>query len=74
VRAVDEPGRNLAGPVPAAQGSAGDAGVGDRSFERDPVGTLEPGVQLEFEFPFVEAIFPVPDISLSLPTLLIAWY
>jgi len=59
VRAVDEPGRDLPGPVPAAQGGAGDAGVGGRAFERDPLGAFELSVQLEFEFPVVEPVFPV---------------
>ena len=59
VRAVGQPGRDLPGPVPVAQGGAGGAGFGGRALERDPVRALELGVQLEFEFPVVEAVFPV---------------
>ncbi len=59
VRPVDQPGRDLPGPVPAAQGGPGRAGVRHGPVKRHPVGAFEPGAQLEFEFPVVEAVFPL---------------
>ncbi len=41
VRAVRQPGGDLPGPVPAAQGGAGSAGRGGRAFECHPVGAPE---------------------------------
>ena len=51
MRAVDEPGRNLAGPVPVAQRRPGHAGVGGRPLERHPVRPVHPQAELELEFP-----------------------
>jgi hypothetical protein len=59
VRPVDEAGRDLAGPVPAAQRGAGDAGVGGSALECRPVGAFELGVQLKLDLPVIEPIFPV---------------
>ena len=62
VRPVGEPGRDLPGAVPGAQGGTGGAGVGGRPFQRHPVRALELGSQLEFEFPVVEPVLPVHDL------------
>ncbi len=59
VRAVDEPGRDLAGAVPGAQDGPGGAGVGGRPVQGHPVRTVKLGRQLEFEFPVIEPVFPV---------------
>jgi len=59
VRTVDEPGRDLATPVPAAQGCPRGAGPRGRAVERDPLGPVELSIELEFELPAVEPVLPV---------------
>ena len=59
VRAVDQPGRDLPGAVPAAQGGAGHPGISGRAFEGDPVRPLELGGQFELHLPVVQPVFPV---------------
>ncbi len=59
VRPVDEPRRDLPGPVPGAQRRAGDAGVGGGPLQRYPVRPLEPGRQVELKLPVIEPVLPV---------------
>jgi Clp amino terminal domain, pathogenicity island component len=63
VRAVHEPGRNLAGPVPAAQGRPRGARIGGRALEGHPVRIRELSVQLDL--PVVQPVFPVHDLKPS---------
>ena len=61
VRPVDQPGRDLTGPVPVAQRGAGCARVRRRTLERDPVRPGEPGGQFELKLPLIEPVIPVHD-------------
>jgi len=59
VRTVDEPGRDLAAPVPAAQGCPGGTGPPGGAVERDPFGPVELRGELQFELPAVEPVLPI---------------
>ena len=61
VRPVDQPGRDLTGPVPVAQRGAGCAGVRRRPLQRDPVRARELGGEVELKLPLVEPVVPVHD-------------
>jgi Clp amino terminal domain, pathogenicity island component len=81
MRAADEPRRDLPGPVPAAQGGTGNAGIAGCPVERHPVGAFELSVQLKLEFPVVEPVFPVHDgarlslmASYPINSMVLTWF
>jgi len=58
---VDQSGRDLTGPVPVAQRSAGCAGIRRGTLKRDPLRARELGGELKLKLPCVKPVVPVHD-------------